>query len=194
MRSVSVIILSAFMAQVQGDDFSDKVVEKLMDKLADRLNQMPEVADLDSSTLGKAHPDMAPSIANVHVGKTLTMFNTPTQPMMGCPTQNFKRGSQAANAEVKLGSDSGALVFQPDSVTIKVGETVKFVNNVGFPHNIVFDEDEVPDGVEADKLGQEEYLNAPGETKDVKFEKAGTYQYYCEPHRGAGMKGKIIVQ
>jgi len=193
MRSFSVIILSAFMAQVQGDDFADKLVGKLMDKLADRLNQLPELQDLDSSTLGKAHPDMAPSLANAKVG-TLTMFNVPTQPMMGCPTQMFKRGSQAANAEVKLGSDSGALVFQPDSVTIKAGETVKFVNNVGFPHNIVFDEDEVPDGVEADKLGQEDYLNAPGETVNVKFEKAGSYQYYCEPHRGAGMKGKIIVQ
>jgi len=193
MRSFSVIILSAFMAQVQGDDFADKLVGKLMDKLADRLNQLPELQDLDSSTLGKAHPDMAPSLANARPG-TLTMFHPPTKPMIGCPTQVLSRGSQAANAEIKLGSDSGALVFQPDSVTIKVGETVKFVNNVGFPHNIVFDEDEVPDGVEADKLGQEEYLNAPGETKDVKFEKAGTYQYYCEPHRGAGMKGKIIVQ
>jgi len=193
MRSFSVIILSAFMAQVQGDDFADKLVGKLMDKLADRLNQLPELQDLDSSTLGKAHPDMAPSLANARPG-TLFMVHPPTKPMIGCPTQVLSRGSQAANAEIKLGSDSGALVFQPDSVTIKVGETVKFVNNVGFPHNIVFDEDEVPDGVEADKLGQEEYLNAPGETKDVKFEKAGTYQYYCEPHRGAGMKGKIIVQ
>lgn len=43
-------------------------------------------------------------------------------------------------------------------------------------------------------LGREEYLNAPGETASSKFEKAGTYEYYCEPHQGAGMKGKIIVQ
>ena len=28
--------------------------------------------------------------------------------------------------------------------TIKAGESVKWVNNVGFPHNIVFDEDNVP--------------------------------------------------
>eukprot|EP00983_Pelagomonas_calceolata_P008528 279278-Pelagomonas_calceolata.AAC.3 len=39
---------------------------------------------------------------------------------------------------------AGALAFEPSSVTIKAGETVKFVNNAGFPHNVVFDEDAVP--------------------------------------------------
>merc|ERR1719420_1387319 len=86
------------------------------------------------------------------------------------------------------------LVFVPDSVTIKSGETVQWSNNAGFPHNIVFDEDNVPDGVSADSLSREDYLNAPGETYELKFDKAGTYGYYCEPHRGAGMQGKIVVQ
>lgn len=47
-------------------------------------------------------------------------------------------------ATVKLGADGGGLVFDPSSITIKAGETVEWVNNVGFPHNVVFDEDEVP--------------------------------------------------
>lgn len=51
----------------------------------------------------------------------------------------------AANAAtVKLGADGGGLVFDPSSVTIKAGESVTWVNNVGFPHNVVFDEDEIP--------------------------------------------------
>ena len=49
-----------------------------------------------------------------------------------------------ADATVKLGADTGALVFDPATVTIKAGESVTFVNNAGFPHNIVFDEDAVP--------------------------------------------------
>jgi plastocyanin len=50
-----------------------------------------------------------------------------------------------ANAAViKLGSDSGALVFEPSNVTVSSGETITFTNNVGFPHNVVFDEDAVP--------------------------------------------------
>merc|ERR1712066_173630 len=95
---------------------------------------------------------------------------------------------------VKLGSDSGSLVFVPDNLTISSGETVEFVNNVGFPHNVVFDEDNVPEGVNAESLSHEDFLNAPGETVSTKFDKAGTYGYYCEPHRGAGMQAKIIVQ
>merc|ERR1719158_35135 len=97
-------------------------------------------------------------------------------------------------ATVKLGSDAGALVFVPDALTIKTGEVVEFVNNVGFPHNVVFDEDNVPEGIDVELLSHEDYLNAPGEKVTTKFEKAGTYGYYCEPHRGAGMMGKIVVQ
>lgn len=79
-------------------------------------------------------------------------------------------------------------------MTIAKGESITWVNNVGFPHNIVFDEDAVPGGVNAESLGHEEYLNAPGEKHTVKFDTAGEYGYYCEPHQGAGMVGKVIVQ
>ena len=34
---------------------------------------------------------------------------------------------------------------------------------------------------------------APGETHTAKFDVAGTYGYYCEPHQGAGMVGKVVV-
>lgn len=49
-------------------------------------------------------------------------------------------------------------------------------------------------GVNADALSAEDYLNSKGEVVVRKFEKAGTYEYYCEPHSGAGMKGTITVQ
>merc|ERR1712224_473921 len=115
--------------------------------------------------------------------------------MMGCPIAVGRNWPVAnADATVKLGSDTGGLNFVPDSVTIKAGGVVQWVNNAGFPHNIVFDEDNVPEGVNVEKLSREDYLNAPGETYKLKFEKAGEYGYYCEPHQGAGMKGKIVVQ
>ena len=47
-------------------------------------------------------------------------------------------------ASVKLGAAGGALVFEPAEVTIKSGETVTWTNNIGFPHNVVFDEDGIP--------------------------------------------------
>ncbi|EFJ52163.1 hypothetical protein VOLCADRAFT_79339 [Volvox carteri f. nagariensis] len=97
-------------------------------------------------------------------------------------------------ATVKLGADSGALAFEPATLTIKAGETVDFVNNAGFPHNVVFDEDAVPAGVNADAISRDDLLNAPGEKYSVKLDTPGEYGYYCEPHQGAGMVGKIIVQ
>ena len=97
-------------------------------------------------------------------------------------------------ADVKLGSDNGSLVFEPSAVTIKAGDSVTFKNNAGFPHNIVFDEDAVPEGVKADAISHEDYLNAPGETYTVKLTTPGEYGFYCEPHQGAGMQGKITVQ
>ena len=50
----------------------------------------------------------------------------------------------AQAAQVKAGKDGGGLEFDPSTVTIKAGESVTWVNNVGFPHNVVFDEDDIP--------------------------------------------------
>ena len=49
-------------------------------------------------------------------------------------------------------------------------------------------------GVNADSLSHEDYLNAPGQKVSSKFTEPGEYSYYCEPHQGAGMAGKVIVQ
>ena len=82
---------------------------------------------------------------------------------------------------------------QPNKISVAKGETVEFVNNKAFPHNVVFDEDNVPAGVNADAISHEDYLNGPGEKVTNKFDVAGTYGYYCEPHQGAGMQGTIVV-
>ncbi|KAM0835320.1 hypothetical protein ACQ4PT_063013 [Festuca glaucescens] len=95
--------------------------------------------------------------------------------------------------DVLLGANGGVLVFEPNDFTVKSGETITFKNNAGFPHNIVFDEDAVPSGVDVAKISQEEYLNAPGETFSVTLTVPGTYGFYCEPHAGAGMVGKVTV-
>ncbi|WIA12756.1 hypothetical protein OEZ86_006085 [Tetradesmus obliquus] len=112
----------------------------------------------------------------------------------GVAVAGFSLALSANAANVKLGADSGALVFEPATVTIKAGDSVTWTNNAGFPHNIVFDEDAVPAGVNADALSHDDYLNAPGESYTAKFDTAGEYGYFCEPHQGAGMVGKVIVQ
>ncbi len=93
--------------------------------------------------------------------------------------------AQAKTVEVKLGTDSGMLAFEPSTVTISAGDSVKFVNNKLAPHNAVFEGH--------DELSHPDLAFAPGESWSETFSAAGTYDYYCEPHRGAGMVGKVIV-
>tara|TARA_B100000927_G_C16409593_1_gene446751 strand:+ start:19 stop:369 length:351 start_codon:yes stop_codon:yes gene_type:complete len=92
----------------------------------------------------------------------------------------------AATVEVKLGTDAGMLAFEPSTVTISAGDTVKFINNKLAPHNAVFEGHE--------DLSHPDLAFAPGESWEETFATAGTYDYYCEPHRGAGMVGKVIVE
>ena len=67
------------------------------------------------------------------------------------------------------------------------------INNKAGPHNVVFDEDAIPDGVSQEAISMDTQLGEEGETFSMKFDKAGTYEYYCEPHRGAGMMGTLVV-
>lgn len=102
----------------------------------------------------------------------------------------------AATIEVKMGADNGLLQFVPSEVTVAPGDTVKFVMNKLGPHNVVFDK--TPGGPAlAKSLSKEQLLFAPGEISEVNIPSdapTGTYSYYCTPHRGAGMVGKINVQ
>jgi plastocyanin len=88
---------------------------------------------------------------------------------------------------VKMGADSGMLAFEPSTLTIKAGDTVKWVNNKLPPHNIMFE------GAAANK-SHDQLMFSPGESYEATFDAPGTYNYYCSPHRGAGMAGKIVVE
>jgi plastocyanin len=103
-------------------------------------------------------------------------------------------GFAAETKTVKMGSDAGQLVFVPDEVKICKGDTVTWVNNKGGPHNVVFDEEAVPSGVDAEKISMDDQLGDEGATYSKSFSTAGSYGYYCEPHAGAGMKATLIVE
>lgn len=92
----------------------------------------------------------------------------------------------AGTVEVKMGTDSGMLKFDPATVTIKSGDTVKWENNKMSPHNVVFEN--------ATDKSHKNLVFSPGDGYESTFNEAGEYSYYCQPHRGAGMVGKVIVQ
>ena len=86
---------------------------------------------------------------------------------------------------IQMGSN-GNLVFDPSELTINAGDTVTFVNGDLPPHNVVF--------LEHDELSHPDLAFVGGEEFLVTFDKPGEYEFQCEPHAGAGMKGVIHVQ
>ena len=67
------------------------------------------------------------------------------------------------------------------------------MNKAG-PHNVVFDEDAIPSGVDQEAISMSDQIGDEGDTFEMKFDTAGEYAYYCEPHRGAGMNAVLVVQ
>ena len=98
---------------------------------------------------------------------------------------SFTLASNAYAAEIQMGS-GGMLVFEPCELTIAVGDTVTFVNNELPPHNVIF--------ADHDELSHGDLAFTAGESFDVTFEQAGDYNFQCDPHAGAGMKGVIHVK
>ena len=87
--------------------------------------------------------------------------------------------------EVTMGSN-GNLVFEPNDITINAGDTVTFTNGALPPHNMI-----VKDHPE---LSHGDLAFATGDSFDVTFPDAGDYNFQCDPHAGAGMKGVIHVK
>jgi plastocyanin len=111
----------------------------------------------------------------------------------------FSPAAFAESHTIKLGNDKGMLAFEPSKVTIKAGDTIKWVNNKVPPHNVVFDgtKNAAKSTDFAKGLSHKQLLMNPGQVIETTFpadSPAGEYTFYCEPHRGAGMVGKIIVE
>ena len=90
-------------------------------------------------------------------------------------------GGGGATKTVQVGP-GGQLIFQPEEVQIQPGDTVKWVWKSG-GHNVV----------PAEGDWGHEPLENPGFTYEHTFESASTNEYWCQPHKSAGMVGSVIV-
>lgn len=77
------------------------------------------------------------------------------------------------------------LTFSPSTLTIPVGTTVVWRNAAAIFHTVT------PDG---HSEWTRATLNQADQTFSHTFDEAGTYAYFCEPHRSAGMTGVITVE
>lgn len=87
--------------------------------------------------------------------------------------------------DVTMGAN-GSLIFDPADITINVGDTVRFVNDTLPPHNVIVEDH--PD------FSHDGLAFAPGESFEITFPEAGDFNFWCDPHKGAGMTGTIHVQ
>jgi plastocyanin len=96
--------------------------------------------------------------------------------LVGSPS--VKASNQpAANAAVKIDN----FVFGPQTLTVPVGTTVTWTNSDDIPHTSVSTE-----GVFKSKVLDTD------EKFSYKFDKPGTYPYYCTIH--PKMTGTVVVQ
>ncbi len=93
--------------------------------------------------------------------------------------------SMAYAADITMGS-GGNLVFEPNEITISAGDTVTFTNGALPPHNVMVDGHP--------ELSHADLAFAAGDSFDLTFAEVGDYNFQCDPHAGAGMKGVIHVE
>ncbi len=102
-------------------------------------------------------------------------------------------------------NDAGEYRYVPDELTIKVGDTVRWVMVSGGPHNVQFKPDRIPDGAAevldaamANKLSplSGEFLMAPNSAYEISFAGApvGEYYYVCTPHELLQMVATLTVE
>lgn len=115
-------------------------------------------------------------------------------------------GNGGGNNTVDMTDD---LVFDPDQLTVSVGDTVVWENVGQVGHSVTAYEDSIPDGADyfasggfdTEQAARDAY--APGDTEagdipggesyEYTFETPGTYEYFCIPHESADMVGTIQV-
>ena len=107
--------------------------------------------------------------------------------------------------EVRMLGDDKGYRYDPATLTIKVGDTVRWTTVSGPPHNVSFWADSIPGGaaapLQADMPNTTSELVGPvlpgiGEAYSITFTgvPAGTYRYYCTPHLALGMTAVLTIE
>jgi len=85
---------------------------------------------------------------------------------------------------VEVGAGEG-LAFDPPAIRVDSGTTVTWEwTGEGGQHNVVNEGGEF----------ESELTNEEGHTYEVAFEEAGTFLYFCQPHKEFGMRGAVVVE
>ena len=102
-------------------------------------------------------------------------------PLAGCAGSGSTTGTTAAETTAAKNEISiKGNAFNPDSLSIKVGDTVTWINNDSYDHTVKA------------KTGEFDSGNmATGAKFSFTFSKEGTYDYICAIH--TSMTGRVVV-
>jgi plastocyanin len=112
----------------------------------------------------------------------------------GCGSDNKDSASKSSAATTPTtaataGSTKGSVIevsmkdntFVPETITARVGQTIKWTNDDSYPHNVTATKGE---DFQSDNIDG-------GGTYEYKLDKAGTIKYVCTIH--SGQRGEIRV-
>lgn len=95
------------------------------------------------------------------------------------------RDQNEVTVDVGAQGSLGYFKFAPPAIAVSSGTTVRWEwTGKGGPHNVVAQEGTFESG---------KPVARKGETFEYAFDSPGVFTYYCEPHRGQGMKGAVFV-
>jgi len=114
----------------------------------------------------------------VAVGSVLIIVLTDDASSGGSGSSGSPASAPSAGGATKV--DITDFKYDPETITVKAGSSVTFVNNDSAPHTATAD-----DAFDTGNLGK-------GDSKAVKVDKAGSFAYVCEFH--AFMKGTVVVE
>ncbi|WP_440990157.1 plastocyanin/azurin family copper-binding protein [Haloarchaeobius baliensis] len=160
-----------------------------MDRYSRRalLGSVPLVVGLAGCLGGGSEGDGTTEPAESTATETATP--TPTaEPTTEAPTTAEQTTDGDSTGSTVAVGPGGSLSFSPASLTVETGTAVTFEWGSG-GHTVTVDSQ--PDGANWEGVPS---TQSSGYTHEFTFEVAGTYQYYCAPHRGAGMTGSVTVE
>ena len=112
-------------------------------------------------------------------------------------TATTETGGSSGSNSVMMVTEGSEYYFDPIGLSIESGDTVTFEIQSGSHSATAYKEGtssasvtRIPDGAET---FNSETLSEPGVTYEHTFETAGTYDYFCIPHKTLGMVGRIVV-
>jgi len=111
---------------------------------------------------------------------------------LGGPAYAPARDSAAQVVEI-----TSTLSFYPSEVHILAGQTVEWRNRSLFSHTVTDDPAKASDPADSSLPPGALPFSAevgPGETYHYTFTVPGTYRYFCEPHEGLDMLGRVVVE